>query len=141
MIRIEFDPTNYNQVFPVILDSVEYIFHMHWNNALVKRGFRNSGWYLAIYDPSLFKMDQFLDSGEAQYDALIQGSVKLMPNQQILNTAYTDKLPTGLLFCGDTESEKGLGDDVYSIGKDNFGDGKRFRLYYMNREEVLSSGT
>lgn len=138
MLRIEFDSTNYNQVFPVILDSVEYVFHLHWNNALLKRGFSRSGWYLSIYDPLLFKMNEFLSNGEAQYEAILQGSVKLMPNQQLLNTAYSDKLPTGVLFCGDVESEKGRSDEVYKIGLDNFGDDKRFRLYYMTREEVLS---
>ena len=138
MIRVEFDPTNYNQLFSVILDSVEYLFHLSWNNALSKRGFRDSGWELTIYDPTLFDINDFLNSGEAQYEALIQGATKLMPNTQILNNSYFTKLPTGVLFCGDRSPEKGLSDDEYYIGLDNFGVGKRFDLYYTTREEALS---
>ncbi|AUR93497.1 hypothetical protein NVP1187O_184 [Vibrio phage 1.187.O._10N.286.49.F1] len=138
MIRVEFDPTNYNQLFSVILDSVEYLFHLSWNNALSKRGFRESGWELTIYDPALFDINDFLDSGEAQYEALIQGATKLMPNTQILNNAYFTELPTGVLFCGDRSSEQGLSDEEYYIGLDNFGVGKRFDLYYTTEEEALS---
>lgn len=138
MIKIEFDPKNYNQIFPVVLDSVEYMFHLGWNNAEAKRGFRDSGWELSIYDSSLLNIDTFLSSGDAQYNALIQGEVKLMPNQQILNRAYFKKLPSGILFCGDRYPEEGLSDEEYYIGLDNFGSGKRFDLYYTTEEELSS---
>lgn len=132
--RIKTDPTKYTTFFPIILDSVEYIFHIYWNDSLAKRGFSDSGWYLSIYNPSLFDLQ---DLTADQSPALLRGGIKIMPNALLLEEEdESTGLPSGYLGCMDNTPEKGAKED-FKVTLDNFGTGKRFELVYFTKQEGL----
>lgn len=134
-INIAVDGDIYNQYFPLILEGKEYIFKIHFNDTLVRRDFiNNSGWYISIYDAELY--DESLDTN---LPALLVASKKIMPNVDLFGRTYTDTFLKGMLMCLDTETEKGLSED-YAVGKDTFGIGKRFQLFYFTEEEKLELG-
>ncbi|AUR89083.1 hypothetical protein NVP1121O_055 [Vibrio phage 1.121.O._10N.286.46.C4] len=136
-IKLILDTDKYNQYFPLILEGVEYIFHLYWNDAFRKRGFSQSGWKLSVYRSDLFDWNNL--SKDQDLEALIQGGMKIMPNKDIFAQAYTTELPTGALYCYDTQSEmvKELGEQVT---KDNLGTNLRYQLYYFTRQEIEAAG-
>ncbi len=129
-IKIITDPTNYNKFYELILENVEYIVHVYWNNALAKRGFDNGGWYLSLYEAKTFDKQSLVSDNST---SLILGGVKLMPQTDVFATGYDDRMPTGVLICADTETERGYKD--YNVGLGNFGNDKRFQLYYFTKTE------
>lgn len=132
-ITVNVDTTKYNQIFRLIIESVEYVFHLYWNDSTAKRGFSNSGWYLSVYNSTTFNSELGADNQES----LILGGRKLVPLQNLLSQSTDPTLPTGLLTVVDLESDKGTSDDTYFVGLDNFGVGKRFQLYYYSKAELV----
>ncbi|CAH9012623.1 conserved hypothetical protein [Vibrio phage 424E50-1] len=136
MIKFKFDGTNYNKYFSETLEGIEYIFHIYWNNSLLRREASNAGWYMSIYDARLFDINAL---AEGQDTALILGGVRIMPHTRLLTNGFVEGLPAGGVYCIDTEPEKGKKDDSYYVGVDNFGTGKRFELVYMTSQEILDN--
>lgn len=120
--ELNIDGSNYDQTFSQIIDNILYIFHIYYN--------KRSGWYLSVYDSDLYNEDS-----DDNTEALIYGGRKLMPNQSLFKMVSDDRLPTGALFCVDTDLK-----DITDKGQvviDNFGIGKRYRLVYFPLSELV----
>lgn len=130
-VRLDTDGAKYDQYFPIILESVEYIFHIYWNDTLRLRGFSDSGWYLSVYEAIGYH------EGKDNQEVLIFGGRKLMPQQDVLGRSTDSRLPRGKLYCLDTNPALGEVNN-YTVGRDTFGKGKRFQLYYYTQEEIVN---
>ncbi|AUR92161.1 hypothetical protein NVP1170O_048 [Vibrio phage 1.170.O._10N.261.52.C3] len=119
-VKLKIDTTLYNQTSKLILDNVEYVFHVYYNS-------RIDGWYASFYDPELYSSDQTDNSL-----ALIYGGRRLMPNQDVFGRIKNLPLPKGALVCIDTL----LSEYPPKVGKDNFGNGKQYELIYFTEDEL-----
>lgn len=129
--RIRVDGSKYNQFFSIVLEDKEYVFHIYWNNALAKREFTKSGWYLSVHNSEEFVWEDLTDPN---LDSLIQGGIKIMPLGDLFHTYNVPDFPKGHLLCMDSTPELGRLTD-YQVGLDNFGIGKRFQLVYYTEAE------
>lgn len=129
--RVRVDGSNYNQIFSIVLDAKEYVFHVYWNNSLAKRKFSKSGWYLNIHKAEGFIWE---DLREPNNESLLQGGIKIMPLSDVFHTYNVPEFPKGKLLCIDTKPELGRLKD-YQVTLDNFGNGKRFQLVYYTESE------
>lgn len=112
----------YNQFQKYIVDGVEYIFHLYWND----RG--TGSWYIGIYDA-----EKFSDEKEDNSEALLIGGRKLMPMQNVLyGLYYMEGLPKGMLLVADSEEKF----DYEILNTSNFGTGKRYQLWYYSVSEL-----
>lgn len=112
----------YNQYQKHIIDGVEYVLHLFWND----RG--DGSWNISFYDSDLFNFENLDNSS-----ALIVGGRKLMPMQDVLQgLEYYDNLPTGLLLVADTFEEL----DYELLNTSNFGVNKKYQLFYYNTTEI-----
>ena len=132
-VKLKIDATNYNKYFTETLEGTEFLFHIYWNNSLLRRQFSNAGWYLSVYDPKLFNLTSL---EEEQETALIYGGARILPNDFIFDKGVVDGLPLGKLCCVDMAPEKGKENETYFVGLDNFGTNKRFELVYFTSKEV-----
>lgn len=120
-VTLNINGTNYNQYFTQIIDSVEYVLHVHYN--------ARSGWYISFYDSEIYD-EEAVDNTAA----LIYGGRKLMPFQDVLSRISDERLPQGVLLCADTELAATA--ELLPVGLNNFGTGQRYNLVYYTEQEV-----
>lgn len=129
-IKFQVDGNVYRNRFKEILDGVEYLFLVYWNDSLKTRGFINSGWYIDIYNPDLYDYEK-----DDNTEALILGGQKLMPNSNILKNFRLEDLPSGDLLCIDTL----IGEDRklnQEVDINTFGENRRYELWYYSEGEL-----
>lgn len=119
-VKLKIDTTLYNQTSNLILDNIEYVFHVYYNS-------RMDGWYVSFYDPETYSADVVDNSS-----ALIYGGRRLMPNQDVFGRIDSLNLPKGALVCIDTLLSK----YPPKVGRDNFGSGKQYELIYFTEGEL-----
>lgn len=78
---------------------------------------RSGGWYIGLYDVD---------------DVAILTGLKLLPNRDMFFRSSDTTIFTGSIFCVDTIDDNT--DSVLDL--DNFGQGKRYQLWYFTREEL-----
>ena len=104
--------TNKNQVQKFILDNKVFIIQTYWN--------LRCGWFIGLYDEDM--------------NPLLEG-IKMMPNTDLLKRHRYLGLLSGLLICVDTAPVKSEYEEGITL--DNFGEDKRWQLWYYTAQEVL----
>ncbi|AUR91505.1 hypothetical protein NVP1161O_063 [Vibrio phage 1.161.O._10N.261.48.C5] len=124
-LNFDVDGFNLDQYLNFTIDTVPYLFRFRYN--------ARDGWYVAIYDPTIFNKD-----AEDNKPAKLYGEVKVMPFQNILKHTVSDKLPRGYLSFTDTKFQDFSNYAMPSF--DNIGSGKRFQLTYFTYQESVAYG-
>ena len=106
---------NQNQTFT--LDGVKYIIKTFYNNRVMEgEEATNGSWYISIYD--------------LEKTPILTG-LKCMPGRDMFKYNPAGRFLKGNLFCVDTDADNPSED----IQIDNFGQGKRFQLWYMTAQD------
>jgi hypothetical protein len=106
---------NQRQVFT--LDGIRYIIKTYYNPRILEGEEKTNGsWYISIYD--------------SDENPILTG-LKCMPRRNMFKRNPTGKFLNGSLFCVDTDEENPSED----IQLGNFGQGKRFQLWYMTSQD------
>lgn len=105
------DGDQYNTPYEFRLSGGTFILRLRYNSR------DGAGWLFDLSDS---------DGNE------LVSSVKIIPQQDILNSFSLNNSYSGYIYCVDTE------DDKYTrvITRDNFGTGRRFQLYYFTEDQL-----
>ena len=117
-INTDNDQLNQSQNFNI--EGIVYIIKARFNSSRkVGDSNRDGGWYISLYD---------VDS-----NPMLTG-IRCMPNRDMFKLSLDPPLFTGTVYCVDTELDPANN----FINLDNFGQGKRYQLWYFSKEELDS---
>ena len=110
----------YNQKQVFTLNGVKYIIKTYYNNRVMEgESDTNGSWYISIFDIN---------------NNPIMTGLKCMPSRDMTARNPTGDFLGGLLACVDTDPENPSED----IDINNFGQGKRFQLWFFVEEDFNS---
>lgn len=116
----ENDQLNQKQSFSI--EGVSYIIRTYFNSRKLDSDLeRGGGWYVSLHDSD---------------DIPIVTGLKLMPSRSMFNRVTNPaKLFTGHVICIDTLPQTSYN----ALDLDNYGQGKRYQLWYFTEQELIDA--
>lgn len=122
-LNIDTDNDQLNQTQRFNIEGSIFILQTYFNSRRkIGADDRSGNWYLSLFD--------------VDNNPILTG-LRILPTRNMLKLSQSSSLFTGSIFCVDTEEN--TADLVINL--DNFGQDKRFQLWYFTQDELAAAST